>query len=197
MRHAGSRVVLSGILLALMAAPAWAGDGPSAGAVSEVRLGGYFHDVGGSERGGDVAAELLFVSPAPQTFGDFAPPWLRWAFQPRPHLGLDINTSGYTSQAYLGLTWTATLSGAILGRSDALFASFDFGPSLNDGHVRGGGSRYENLGSNVLLRLGFDLGYQVTPRVSIMGSFNHESSAGLAHDNEGLNSAGVRLGIRF
>src|SRR3546814_14134530 len=43
----------------------------------------------------DVNAEILFASPE----------FLSAIWSPRPHLGVDINTAGDTSQLYLGLTW--------------------------------------------------------------------------------------------
>src|SRR3546814_3552649 len=57
------------------------------------------HDVSvlgsNEEKGIDVNAEILFASPE----------FLSAIWSPRPHLGLDINTAGDTSQLYLGLTW--------------------------------------------------------------------------------------------
>ncbi|HSV28059.1 MAG TPA: acyloxyacyl hydrolase, partial [Candidatus Omnitrophota bacterium] len=88
MRH----LILPALLLAF-ATPAQAG-------IDEIRLGLLDHDVGvfggEHESGYDVNGEVLFESP-----GFLAPIWA-----PRPHVGVYVNTTGDTSQAYAGLTWT-------------------------------------------------------------------------------------------
>ena len=69
--------------------------------VSQVNLGVLAHNVPilgeQKEHGVDLNGELLFVSPVPDRWvSDVAPKW-RWLLQPRPTLGFDANTNGYTS----------------------------------------------------------------------------------------------------
>src|SRR5207253_650138 len=110
-----------------------AGTARAEGIFSEVRLGVLAHDVGflgGREPGADINAEVLFVSPFPDDWGSTWPQWLRWIARPRPHIGGDVNTAGATSQAYLGLTWTAVLARDLLRPEDDLEFDFLFGPSV-------------------------------------------------------------------
>ena len=66
---------------------------------SEFRIGLLAHDTGpfsSKEEGGiDTNFELLFPSPE----------LLSFIWSPRPHIGINYNSSGDNSQAYLGLTW--------------------------------------------------------------------------------------------
>mgnify|MGYP001258631219 FL=1 len=65
---------------------------------SEIRIGALAHDTGPfsskEEDGIDTNFELLFASPE----------FLSFIWSPRPHIGINYNSSGDTSQAYLGLT---------------------------------------------------------------------------------------------
>lgn len=183
-----------GVIL-LSVTPAMAG-----GIVSEVRLGILAHDLrvlGGRENGADINGEVLFVSPVPDAAVSAFAPWLRWVLQPRPNLGFDVNTLGYTDQFYAGLTWTATLATHVFDDTDSVFLGLGFGPALNDGHVNTAASDRKKLGSNLLFHLTAELGYRITPRWSVSLYFEHSSNGGLAYYNEGLNDAGLRLGFRF
>lgn len=165
----------------------------------EVRLGVLAHDVhflGGHENGADINGELLFPSPL-LGVGNDLPDWIRWAAHPQPMVGASINTSGYTSEGYAGLTWTVPLTSGLLRASDGLSFGFSVAGEVNNGHVNPSGPAHEALGSNVLFRLGAEIGYQVTPRMGLYVLFEHASNADLAHYNEGLNDLGVRVGLRF
>jgi lipid A 3-O-deacylase len=149
------------------------------------------------EKGADLNAELLFVSPAPPGWGDGMPNWLRWVARPRPHVGASLNTAGATSQAYAGLTWTATLWRGVARDDDPVLASFAFGGAVNNGYANAPRPDRKDLGSNVLFRLGFEIGYQVTPRIGVHALLDHESNGGLAARNRALNNVGLRLSYRF
>ena len=149
------------------------------------------------EHGADINGELLFTTPVPTSFDLGLGPRFQWLLHPRPDIGVEPNTSGFTSQAYLGLTWTATLVSSVFGDSDSVFLGFSFGPSFNNGKVSTAEDDRKSVGSNILFREGLDLGYYVAPKISVSLFFDHESDAGITHKNEGLDAAGVRIGLGF
>jgi lipid A 3-O-deacylase len=162
--------------------------------VDEVKVGALAHDVGflthHVESGADVNLEMLFVSPD----------MLSIIGAPRPHIGADINTAGNTSDGYFGLTWGWTLMPSLFG-GGALFANGSLGGAVQDGFtgtqatVPPPGRKL--LGSKVLFRESAELGYQITPIVSVSALLDHISNANLAPRNAGITSAGARLGFKF
>ncbi len=206
-------------MLAGNAAPAFADDPPdvrpeplyadgnrdlygasSGGVVSEVRLGALAHDVkafGGKEAGADINGEVLFVSPFPVNWGDNWPKYLQWIVHPRPHVGVDINTAGTTSQLYGGLTWTAVLATEIFRPDDGLEFNYFFGGAFNNGKTFTSEPGRKSLGSNLLFHLGFEVAYRFAPNWSISFIYEHSSNADLAHKNQGITSLGGRIGYHF
>jgi lipid A 3-O-deacylase len=190
-------VVYGALAVACLIRP-WTPAHAAGGIVEEVRLGLLYPTVqfpGGRENGVDINGELLFASPAPESWGSDLPSWLRWVARPRPDIGASINTSGYTSQGYVGMTWTAPLFNRLFSDRDSLSLGFSIGPSFNDGRVN------TDLGSksisNVLLRGSLELDYQVTSRLSVGLMYDYSSTAGIASRNEGLSDLGLRLGLKF
>lgn len=169
--------------------------------VSEVRLGVLAHDIPflgeHKEPGADINGELLFVSPVPDSWVADVSPALRWMLTPRVNIGGDVNTSGATSQLYFGLTWTATLFNQVLAPDDSVFLDISFGPAFNNGHIATSDPNRKSLGSHVLFHPGIDIGYRFNPRWSVSVYYEHSSNAGLADFNEGLNNAGLRVGLTF
>lgn len=171
-----------------------AGEGLT-GLFSEIRGGAAWHDLGVREGGADINGELLFVTPVPARLTADLPPLYRWMLEPRPHIGFSANTEGYTSQGYFGLTWTTMLYRDVLRPGDGIRFDFFFGGSVNDGkHVTNASDR-KSLGGNLLFRVGGEIGYQIDPRWSVSLFLDHESNAGSARANEGMNSLGLRLGF--
>lgn len=168
--------------------------------VSEVQLGVLAHDVPilgiQSEHGADLNGELRFVTPVPNAWAAQVPTALRWLLTPRPDIGIDANASGYTSQAYIGLTWTAVLFHALVAPSDRFDFSIGFGPAFNNGR-RIGSDDHLALGSSVLFHPSVELAYWFNPRWNMSLYFEHSSNAGLARENAGLDNLGVRLGVGF
>jgi lipid A 3-O-deacylase len=162
--------------------------------VDEVKIGALSHDVGflthHVEGGADVNLEVLFVSPD----------LLGLIGSPRPHIGADINTAGNTSDGYFGLTWGWTLLPSLYG-AGAVFANGSLGGAVQDGFTGTATSiappGRKLLGSQVLFRESAELGYQITPIVSVSAILDHISNANLAPRNAGITSAGARLGFRF
>lgn len=167
---------------------------------SELKFGVLAHDVdflGGKERGVDLNPEIILQSPFSDAWAASLPWYLQWMAQPRPTLGGEINTSGFTDQAYFGGTWTWQLARNVLQPDDGVVLGFFFGPSFNDGDIIGKKPDRKSLGSHVLFREALELGYQITPIYQISGFVDHVSNGGLAKQNESINDVGVRFGVRF
>ncbi len=178
-------------LLALLPAPAAA----QANIVDELKLGVLDHDVGflthHVESGEDINLEVLFTPPG----------FLSVIGSPRPHIGADINDAGNTSDGYFGLTWGFTLIQSLFGTGGSVFANGSLGGAVQDGYEGTANSRpppgRKLLGSPVLFRESAELGYQITPTISISALLDHISNANLAPRNAGITSAGARLGFKF
>jgi lipid A 3-O-deacylase len=166
------------------------------GFLDEARIGVYEHDASvfghQKETGADVGVEFLFDSPR----------FLTIIGSPRPIIGGLANTSGETSQAYAGLTWTWDFVHNVLRAGDAFYVEGTLGGGWNDGLINVNGNSAEaekrkSLGSNILFREDVDIGYRITPTYSVALSYNHISNADLGVRNEGINDIGVRFGIKF
>jgi len=159
--------------------------------IDEVKGGVLAHDVGflghHIEHGPDVNLEMLFTSP------DF----LAVIGSPRPHIGADINTSGATSDGYFGLTWGISLIQNLFRPGDYVFANGSLGGAVQDGYELSAPDGHKRLGSPVLFRESAEIGYQVTPTISISAILDHISNANLAPRNAGITSAGARVGFKF
>ena len=167
---------------------------------SEFKFGIWDHDVhflGGKEDGADINPELIFASPVGDDMIANAPSWLRWALQPRPTIGGSINTAGDTDQAYVGATWSWFLTQNIINPGDGIVFGYFFGPGFNNGEIQSHTSDRKALGSNVLFREAFDLGYQINPTWEISAYMDHISNGGLAKENQSINDIGLRIGYRF
>jgi lipid A 3-O-deacylase len=170
-------------LLVLVAATAPAAHAQS-GWLDEAKLGIDAHDIGlgghHEEPGADVNGELLFTSPS----------LLSAIGAPRPHFGIAVNTSGATSYAYFGLTWTAAVF-------DRAFISGGLGGAVHDGEINGEVPNRKQLGSRILFHEYVEAGYRVTPVVSLSVFLDHMSNADLARHNAGITNVGLRTGFKF
>lgn len=120
-----------------------------------------------SRHGVDINVEALFVSPVQQDQLASVSPVLRWLLMPRPDLGGDINTSGATSQLYLGLVWTAILLQGVLEPNDSLFLDLGFGPAFNNGSISTTAPNRASLGSHTLFHGSLAVGYRINQRYSV------------------------------
>ena len=178
------RLLLAAGAVVLAAAPAHA-----QGIVDEFRVGVLAHDVGvvgGSvEDGPDINAEVRFVSPQ----------FLSAIWSPRPHLGVDANVAGDTSQLYFGLTWEFMLWST--GGADGLFIDASLGGAVHNGKLDTIEVDRKSLGSRVLFRESLELGYRFAEIHSLSFMLDHISNANLADRNEGLDNFGIRYGMKF
>jgi hypothetical protein len=167
---------------------------------SEVKFGILAHDVhflGGKEGGVDLNPEIILQSPVADSWAAGLPWYFGWMVQPRPTLGGEFNTSGFTNQYYFGATWTWQLASNVLQPDDGITFGIFFGPSFNDGQIVATKPNRKSLGSNVLFRESLELGYRITPVYQISAYVDHVSNAGLARFNQSLNEVGGRFGVRF
>ena len=159
--------------------------------IDEFKIGVLAHDISlfdeHVENGADINFETLFVSP------DF----LGFIGSPRPHIGGSVNTAGNTDVGYFGLTWGITLLENLLAPGDGVFADASIGGAFQDGYTSTAPPGRKTLGSRALFRESIELGYQVTPALSVSGYVDHMSNANLAPQNAGLTDAGVRFGFKF
>jgi lipid A 3-O-deacylase len=182
------------LLTALLLAIAPVNDAMADGPLSEVRLGILWPDLGppsGRLPGADLNGELLFTSPF-AGWSASLPGWLRWAVTPRVNLGGSVNTAGATNQGYAGLTWTVPLATSLLHQDDGLSFGFSIGPEL-----LGGSGTPRGLDQGAQIRLGAEVGYQVTPRMGLYMLFDHVTGGPLFHESESINELGVRVGLHF
>ncbi|MBL4618918.1 MAG: acyloxyacyl hydrolase [Marinicaulis sp.] len=169
------------------AAPAYAGN------IDEARVGVLSQGFGGwspnIEDGASINLELLFQSPE----------FMRVIGAPRPVIGASIATdSDATSQIYAGFEWRTYLTrglfvagmvgGAVHNGETAAFDPVADAARVNDTLF---------FGCRVLVRLGTDIGYDLTERVSASFHWEHISNAGVCDENEGLDNMGLRIGYRF
>jgi lipid A 3-O-deacylase len=152
----------------------------------EVCIGVLAHDVdslwSGSreESGVDLNAELVFQRPSfPMLSGTV-----------RPNLGLSINNRGDTSKVYCGALWE-------LGVKSRGFLNLGIGAAMHDGELETSRAGKKELGSRVLFRIAFELGYTLNQRHRVSFAFDHISNADLASPNEGLDTVGIRYGYLF
>ncbi len=115
-------------------------------------------------------------------------PW--WLFSPRPTLGLDIATKDeLISDLYAGLTFTFLKYGD-------LSLEGQLGGALHDAKLKNDPSG-RDLGCHALFHLGLDVDWRVTQNWSAQLYASHISNADLCDDNNGYESAGLRVGYHF
>jgi lipid A 3-O-deacylase len=184
------------VLIILLPAAAWAQNLT----YGEVKLGVLKHDpgfLGGIEHGIDINPELILPSPIPDAWAAAVPWYLRWTTQPRPTLGAEFNTRGFTNQYYFGGTWTWQLVSNVVQPGDGITFGIFFGPGFNDGQTVPIDPTRKALGNAVLFREAFEVGYRINPVWTISAFIDHVSNGGLARFNQSLNDVGARIGMRF
>jgi lipid A 3-O-deacylase len=160
--------------------------------IDEAKLGVLAHDVpiGGDhkERGADVNLEALFASPR----------LLAPILAPRPHLGVTIHPEGGSSSyAYAGLTWSGTFLRALLTPQDGVFASLGLGGAIHNGPNASDRPDRKSLGTRLLFHEYAELGYRLTPPLSLALFLDHISNANIGRHNAGVTNLGLRAGWRF
>ncbi len=154
--------------------------------ISQLRIGIAGHDTGvfgrSKEEGSVVMLDVRF---APLTGGVWDAIW-----QPRPHVGANINTAGDTSAFYLGMTWDWDVWGPV-------FITLDLGFAVHNGETTTLELGKKELGSRALFRQALELGYRFLDRHAVSVRLDHISNASLTEQNEGLDTFGVVYGYSF
>jgi len=168
------------------------------GIVSEIRAGVLAHDLPvlgpQHEHGADINTEVLFVSPVSEQAVSGIAPAARWLFRPRPQVGVTGNLSRYTSQAYLGLDWTAPAVHSPIRSNDSILFDIGFGGAVNNDRTLASAVNRAHLGANLLFHPNLQVSYGIDTRYTVGLYYEHSSNANLAKVNEGLNNVGFRLG---
>ena len=154
--------------------------------LSEVRLGVAHHDTGVFGTNKEDAVDIAFgvrFRPFSGTLWDIVA-------NPRPFLGLNINTAGDTSSLNGGLNWDWELW-------NQTFFSFAWGGAVHDGKLGIERLGRKELGSRVLFYLAAELGYRFDQNHSVAMRLDHMSNAGLADNNEGIDTVGLVYGYHF
>ena len=165
--------------------------------ISELRLGVLSHDIQFPSRHGfeapnpfenryesgiNINPEFVFTSPD----------WLDWFWEPRPHLGVSISTSGDTSSFYTGLGWDTAWDNGV-------FLDGFFGLAVHDGELTDGNPKGKiEFGSRALFRLGGEVGWRWDDNNGIGLLWEHMSNGSILSDkNQGIDSLGLRYSYRF
>ena len=110
---------------------------------------------------------------------------------PRPHVGGMAATGGGTSYGYAGLTWSVDLTRSVFVEA-ALGGAVSNAPAGPYGPVN-----RSAMGCRGAFREAASLGIRLTPQLSVMGTVEHLSNAGLCSQNRGLSQIGMRVGYSF
>ncbi len=154
----------------------------------EVRFGASSYDTGlfGPMRfsGVNINGELLFRSPE----------FLSIIGAPRPYVGFNAAITDDPDRpinfAYAGLTWDYNIT-------SKLYLSGSLGGAIHDASNLKNPVNYKGLGCRALFHLGAAVGYDITPNVTVQAYADHFSNANLCSENDGAESAGVRVGFRW
>lgn len=199
-------------LLLMAAAPAAADDGAAIAGdpyIPELKIGFLLHDVGrGNEDSNTLSLNLELIW-SDLEYWSFDSSFVEVLLNPVPMVGGTVNTAGGVNTVYAGVAWPWEFD---LG----VTVTNSFGVSLNDGRTQRDtvacpptllctlpGNRAfvltdePILGSNVLFRYGLDIAYRIDETHSISAFYSHASNAGLADDNDGLDFAGLRYGVKL
>lgn len=150
--------------------------------LTEIALGVSAHDVGAfgrnKESGGNFNLELRFTP-----FD-----WSVWRriYNPQPHIGIHVNSDKNTNQIYAGAGWVFNLSPDVV-------VTGTLGLSLHDGKTSTTLLNRKELGSGLLFRESLEAGYKLTKHQKISIYLDHISNAGIAENNEGLDTFGLRF----
>lgn len=106
-----------------------------------------------------------------------------------PHMGASINNKGFTSNIYAGLTWQFDIK-------NLFTIEASLGGSINNAE-RLVSKKKRALGSKLLFRESFSIGYLIDKTHSISIMIDHISSADIRKPNPGLTDIGIRYGFRF
>ncbi len=159
--------------------------------ISEMKAGALFHNIEDGDTV-DVNVEVLFHALPLRTGSDI----LDWVLRPRPHLGFSVNTNDEESRIYGGISYDLPLG-------NRFFLSGGGGLAISNNVVEDpvppGDDDADRpvLGSFWFFRGFAEAGFRLTERQSLSVIFEHSNASGIVDDSEGLNTLGLRYGLRF
>lgn len=154
--------------------------------INEFRFGVVDHDTGvfGRTKEGSVAITLgARLQPLTGDMWDYLQ-------NPRPFINANLNTKGQSSALDIGLNWDWDMS-------RRTFFSFALGGAAHNGKLKTSVLDRKELGSRVLFYLATEIGYRISAQHSLALRLDHMSNAGLAKNNEGLDTVGLIYGYHF
>jgi hypothetical protein len=182
------RRMLWGIVCALMALPALAGEPEAAGGfVHEIKVGAQVHDVPYMWSGFHKEPYAVDLNLEAQ----FTPSLTVWRGAVRPMIGATLNFAGNTSKAYAGARWQWERP------SSRTFFALGLAVAVHNGETFTSDPEAKQLGRRVLFHDSIEIGYRIDARRSVSLYFEHISNASTAAKNQGLDTLGVRYGFRF
>jgi hypothetical protein len=107
-----------------------------------------------------------------------------------PHLGLTVNSRGYTSMVYAGFLWEWQ-------NRWGWFLDLGLGAALHDGELNAFRPGRKLLGSRLLFRIPIELGFRLSARWRLSLLFAHVSNGYTAEYNQGLDVLGLRIIYRL
>ena len=147
---------------------------------TEIRFGVLDHDpLIQKEDGVDLNAEIFFDD----WFGG-------GSWQLRPSIGGTVNLQGDTSFGYVDLNYGGPIS-------DSWFLEFAVGGAVHNGKLETTDPHRKELGGRVLIHAAVSLGVMLSDTISLSLFADHMSNAGIEERNEGLETAGLRVGFRL
>ena len=106
-------------------------------------------------------------------------------------VGADLSTNNNTSFIYSGLVWEDRFF-------DNILLGFSFGLSIHNGELDEGSSDKRQLGTLILFREAFEIGYYLNKNSTISILYDHYSNGGITGDrNQGNDNLGIRYGYYF
>ena len=147
--------------------------------------GGFFAHAIASPEAGSVDANLELAAPK-----IFVIPWLPEYLTPRFHVGGIANFNGKTSYVYAGALWTFNIT-------RSWYVEGFFGGLVYNGNLDDNASDMNGLGCRWAFHSGGSIGYRLSDRWSVMGTFDHHSNAQICTNNKGINDYGVRAAYSF
>jgi hypothetical protein len=181
MRRVVALALLASALVWVAPLAAEEGEGRGPLGLTALVLGASTHDVGvfGShkEDGFNLDGEVRF-----EGIGGFLGHWL---LAPEPTIGFHANSEGNTSQFYGGFTWLFDIGWNV-------FAGGSLGLAIHDGKEDTRLLDRKELGLRVLFRESAEIGVRLTDRHALSIMLDHISNAGIAENNEGLDTVGIR-----
>ena len=180
----------------------------------EIAIGAYAHDTsfgvsGTPHESGTTDIQLLYRTPTLH---------IDYLLNPMFYAKAQVNTSGLTNFYTLGIEWRHHLFHSRFYADAAVGGAYVDGYNTYPDHFQAGElpppnataaqlARYQSdlniyrtrkaMGSDFVFNPNFTIGYDISRRLAVEGSWDHYSNAGLGGRNPGMDTFGGRVVFRF